>query len=177
MKPLSKEYIAFYLFAIIVLLFLSSCNVKKDLTRSTIYAKTEVKTDVTTESVTTSTTTEKGSVTIETAKDSLNGQSDNLFENPIYLENENLFVTVTEDKKGVTTAKAVKKSKKVNVPIDRVTMAKTIAKSTGSKKENTTTKAKESEKKVERTGGFNWNWLWLLLLIPIYRYRKVLFGC
>lgn len=179
MKLQLKEYLPFYLAMVIIVMALSSCNVKKDLTKSTTDTKTEVKTDVKTESVTTSTTTEKGNVTIETAKDSLTGQSDNLFENPIYLENENLFVTVTEDKKGIATAKAVKKQKKINVPVDRVIVSKTETKSTGSKKENINANTKESQKKVERTGGFNFNYLWwllLLLLIPIFKFRKVLFG-
>jgi hypothetical protein len=155
---------------LLAIILLSSCNTTKDLQKSVskenLHTKTDTKTD--------RTISETIDTTIVIKKDSLIGSSENLETDPIILEDENLILTVTKDKKGITHAKTVKKDQSIHVEKKKLTTEHIDAKS--KTESETFTKTKDLHKEV--TGGLNLNFLWwllLLLLIPIWKFRKVLF--
>ena len=151
-------------------LLLNACNVTKDIQKT----KTETETSTISKTEIVRSVTETIDTTIVINKDSLIGSSSNLEEDPIILEDENLILTVTKDKKGVTHAKTVKKVQSIHVEKKKLTTER-IDSNTKTKSE-TFTKTKDAH--IERTGGFNFNYLWwllLLLIIPIWKFRKVLF--
>lgn len=170
----SGRQIAIVILAIIALLiFFSSCNSTKDLSKK----KTETKTETEVKSITTRTITETAQENIKVDGDTLTKEADiaDVIEAPIDFEDEDLKLIVEVNP--VTNkikATAIKKPKVIPVNIKRVTVEKAAVDT----KTSSDIKEKGKEVHKETKTNFSFNYLWwllLLLLIPIWKYRKQIF--
>lgn len=152
------------LIVIILILFLCSCSHTKDLQKKSITIKSDSTANIT--SITTSTETTTGTLEVKGYTLISEEHVDDLNDHPITIENENLKLTLSKDKKtGRIKATAIQKPKVIPVNITKVTNNKTDSKIRVKKETN----AKSKDLKKETTGGLNLNYLWwLLLLIPLY---------
>lgn len=161
-----KWYIAACVVITLIILF-SSCSSIKNIQKKTIGSKSDSIVD--TISVTTSTETITGS--LEVIGDTLLGETSDIIEHPIEIEDGDLKLEVKEVK-GKIVAKAIQKPKTVVINDTKVTNNSISTKAEVKKELG----VKEKDKHKEITG-INLNYLWwllLLLLIPIWKYRKLL---
>jgi len=147
-----------------------SCKHTKDLQKKSTTTKSDSTASIV--SVTTSTETTTGTLVVK--GDTLIGEQheDSITEHPIEIEDENLKLIVTKDKKtGKIKATAIQKPKVVPIKTVKVTNNKTDTDI--HLKRESEVKTKDVHKEV--TGGLNLNYLWwLLLLIPLYLWWRYL---
>lgn len=161
---------------LITIIFLSSCNINKKLDKS----KSEIKTDTEIKTVNTTTTTETALEPLKIAADSLKGTSTNLILDPIIEEDPDIELKITQDPiTKVITAKAVKKAKTIDIPINRTIITKNEENKTIKETQKIQTKALVKD----ISGGLNLNYIWwivaliviIILAILIYRFRFIIF--